>query len=412
MEQANFFLFEKIRKDFPNISNNTSYLDSAATTQKPRYVIEKLSQFYETSYATVHRAIYTPAQEATCMYQEAREKVAKFLHASSREIIFTRGTTDSLNILADSLSVLLKPGESIVVSALEHHSNLVPWQIAAKRSGASLVVLPITDSGQLCLDALESLLSRGNVKIVAITHCSNVIGTINPIQAIAQKVHKAEAYLVVDGAQSLPHMRIDVAKLDCDAFAFSGHKVYGPSGIGILYVRESLLEKLPPTRGGGDMVDVVTMEESTYAPIPVRFEPGTPPITQAIGLGHTLDYIQSLDLDTVYAYEMCLYATLREKLEAIDEITLLGPTENKIPLLSFVIKNCHPLDVATLMNVKGVYIRSGNLCCQPLLQRLGYTAVNRISLALYNSVEDVERAVQALKESMSTLSPTVFFASE
>ncbi len=412
MQKIDFLLFEKNREDFPNLSKSTSYLDSAATTQKPRYVIENLSRFYEKNYATVHRAIYTPAQEATLLYQEAREKVANFLHSSAREVIFTKGTTDSLNILADSLSLLLKPGDRILVSPLEHHSNLVPWQLAAKRSGASLVVLPITDNGQLCLDELDTLLALGNIKIVAVTHCSNVIGAINPIRNIAQKAHKAGAYLVVDGAQSTPHIKIDVRELDCDAFAFSGHKIYGPSGIGILYVQENLLEKLPPTRGGGDMVDLVTMEKSSYAPIPIRFEPGTPPIAQAIGLGHALTYLKSLDFDAIYAYEEHLYATLRRELEAIEEIILLGPSENKVPIQSFVIKNCHPLDIATLLNIKGVYIRSGNLCCQPLLQRLGLSAVNRISLALYNSNEDIQRAVKALKETISSLSPTVFFVSE
>jgi cysteine desulfurase / selenocysteine lyase len=403
--------FESVVQDFPNISPSSSYLDSAATTQKPLSVINAISDFYSHHYATVHRAIYTPAQIATQMYQASREKVARFLNATPEEIIFTKGTTDSLNIVADSFSLRLSKADTILVSTLEHHSNLIPWQMAAKRSGAKIVAIPILEDGTLNIEALKDLLKKENVALVALTACSNVIGELLPIEEIANLVHNAGAYLCVDGAQSIPHTKIDLKKLQCDIFCFSSHKLYGPTGIGVLYVRRKLLEQLIPTRGGGDMVDIVDFHESSYAPLPIRFEPGTPPIAEALGLQAALEYLESRNVQTIYTYEQHLYQYLEKQLSLIPEILPLGPKNNKIPLISFSVKGCHPLDIANLLNLSNVYIRSGNLCCQVLLKKLGLTAVNRISLGLYNSEEDIDRACAALKKAIITLSPTVFFES-
>ncbi len=398
--------FLKAREDFPAIMASQSvYLDSAATSHKPSAVIKAMSDFYETGYATVNRAVYRKALLATDLYNNAREKIARFINASSpSEVIFTKGTTDSINIFADSFSrSFLKPSSRILVSEMEHHSNLIPWQIAAASSGAHLERIPITPEGALSLDALRELLSLGNVTVVAVTHCSNALGTINPISIIAAMAHEYGAYLLVDGAQAAPHIPLDMQALGCDAYAFSAHKMCGPTGIGVLWARESLLDSLPPTRGGGDMIDTVTFSSSTWAELPLKFEPGTPPIAEAIGFGAAVDYLNALSLPAIHEYETELSSYLTSRLLSISSLQLVGTALPRGPLQSFHIKGAHPLDIATLLDLEGIAVRSGHLCCQPLLARLSLTALTRASLAFYNTFDDIDRCVEALEKVVKKL---------
>lgn len=406
MRDQKWSRFEQIRKDFPSVANSRFvYLDSAATSHKPFAVINAVSEFYSTQYATVHRAVYSPAVLATELYDKARGKVAQFINAlSPSEVIFTRGATDGLNIIAASVAkALLTPQSRILVSEMEHHSNLVPWQLAAKTSGATLEVIPSTEEGALCLDAFRRLLSRGNVAVVALTHCSNVLGTINPIQEIARIAHEHHAYVVVDGAQAAPHLQIDVQSLGCDAYAFSAHKMYGPTGIGVVWGKESFLDLLPPTRGGGDMIDTVTFSESTWAELPLKFEPGTPPIAEAIGFGVALDYLTSLGLASIHEYEQALGTYLTTRLHTVPNLRLVGTISPRCPLQSFHVPGAHPLDIATLLNLIGIAVRSGNLCCQPLLKRLFLSSLTRASLAFYNTFDDVDRFVEGLEKVVKKL---------
>jgi len=389
--------------DFPGLSKKINghplvYLDSAATAHKPRAVIDAMTNFYAKGYATVNRSVYTAAHEATQSYNEAREKVARFIHAqASREVIFTRGTTDGLNIVSDALAgSVLKKGSRILVSEMEHHSNIVPWQMAARRSQATLEVIPITDEGELCLHRLEQMVKQGNVSVLSLCHCSNVLGTINPIEDIASMLDE-ETIFVVDGAQSIPHIPIDVEKLGCDFFCFSAHKMYGPTGIGVLWGKEALLEKLPPTRGGSDMIDTVTFKESSWGPLPLRFEPGTPMIAEAIGFGATCEYLNTIGFEEIQEKEDELYLYLKKRLADIGMVELLGRAKKRAPLQSFTIKGSHPLDVATLLDLKGIAVRSGHLCCQPLLKRFGLTSALRVSLGLYNTKEQLDIFVEQLQ---------------
>jgi cysteine desulfurase/selenocysteine lyase len=398
--------FQKIREDFPAIAASSDiYLDSAATTHKPASVIKALSDFYSMQYATVHRAVYRQSLIATDLYDEARAKISRFINAASpSEVIFTKGTTDSVNIIAESFSrSLLTPRSRILVSEMEHHSNLIPWQFAAQVSGAILESIPITSEGSLSLDALRHSLSLGNVAIVAVTHCSNVLGTINPIQTIANMVHEHHAYLLVDGAQAAPHLPIDVQDLRCDAYAFSAHKMCGPTGIGVLWAKEALLDILPPTRGGGDMIDTVTFSTSTWADLPLKFEPGTPPIAEAIAFGAAIDYCTSLSFPAIHEYEQALASYLTSRLLTIPAIQLIGTALPRGPLQAFHIPGAHPLDIATLLDLEGIAVRSGHLCCQPLLRGLSLTSVIRASLSFYNTFVEIDRFVEALREVVKKL---------
>ena len=397
--------FEQIRHDFPAlIASGYTYLDSAATMHKPRRVIEALSTFYGKQYATVNRAVYQPALQATDMYSAARSTLARFINASAlEEVIFTRGATDGLNMIADSLArSVLNPSSRILVSEMEHHSNLIPWQMAAKLSGAQLEPISVTDEGALRLDVLEQLLSSGNVAVVAVTHASNALGTINPIVDIASMAHKAGALLVVDGAQAAPHLPLDMQVLGCDAYAFSAHKMGGPTGVGLLWAKKELLEKLPPTRGGGDMIDMVTFSTATWADLPQKFEPGTPPIAEVIGFGAAVNYLSSLP--SPVEYEQSLLAHLRQGLETIPGLQLVGTVTPRVPLQCFHIPGIHPLDIATFLDLSSVAVRSGHMCCQPLLQRLSFPALTRVSLSLYNTFQDIDRCVEALLGAVKRLS--------
>lgn len=396
------------RSDFPMLKkrmhgNPLIYLDSAATTLKPQSVIDAISQFYSDNYGTVHRAVYELAGEATAKYHAIRTKVQQFLHAkSSDEIIFTKGTTEAINLVAFSFGeAFVQPGDEILISAMEHHSNIVPWQLLCDRKKAHLKIIPLLESGELDLEAYEKLLSA-KTKLVSIVHISNVLGIVNPLKRLIEAAHLRGAKVFVDGAQSAPHLKIDVQELGCDFFAFSGHKIYGPTGIGILYGKKELLEQMPPYQGGGDMIQTVTFEKTTFQPPPLRFEAGTPMIAEVMGLGAALDYIQSYELSKIHHYEAALMKHALEKMREIDGIRILGPHENRSSLITFNIQGVHPLDAATLLDLKGIAIRSGHLCAQPLLQHFGCSSALRLSLAPYNTMEEIDDFCKALQSLVYT----------
>ncbi len=391
-----------MREEFPFFARHPGlvYLDSAATAHKPKAVIETLHRFYEAEYATVHRSIYRHSMQATDRYNETRETVRRFLNAAdASEIVFTRGTTDALNLVALSYSSFLKPGDEIVVSAAEHHSNFVPWQMAAERTGASLVILPIDAEGVL---QWENRIGP-KAKIVAIAHVSNVTGTVNPIRSIAKAAHASGAILVVDGAQSAPHMPVDVQDLNCDFYAFSGHKCYGPTGIGALYGKKELLEKMPPVQGGGDMIARVGLDKTTFAPPPLRFEAGTPLIAEAIALKPALTFIEGIGRSAISAHENALYARALAQISGIPGLRVLGTAPDKGPILTFDIEGIHPLDLATFLDLKQIAIRSGHLCAQPAMRSFGVEHAARASFGVYNTLEDIDRFAEALHSAVKQL---------
>lgn len=395
---------QQFRDDFPYFRHHPTmiYLDSAATAHKPEKVIEAIHSFYEKGYGTVHRAVYAAALESTEQYARARETVRAFIHAKkSSEIIFTRGTTDAINLLARAFGMrYVCPNDEVIISAMEHHSNIVPWQLMCKEKGAHLRVIPVQDNGELDVAALQRMLSE-KTKIVAITHMSNVLGTINPIKEIAALVHQTKAKLFVDGAQSIVHELVDVQDLDVDFFAFSGHKLMGPTGIGVLYGKEDLLEELPPVTGGGDSITEVTFEETFFQKPPLRFEPGTPPIASAIGLGAAIEYINALGRKESYNYVHELYSHLEEHLLNIKGVAILGRAKNRSGLISFFVPGVHALDIAMLLDARNIAVRSGHLCAQPLLQRYNVTSVIRFSLGIYNTKKDLDSAAEALQSVIS-----------
>ncbi len=374
------------------------YLDSAATAQKPACVINAVNDFYTTHYGTVHRAVYQLASYATESYQQVREKARAFIGArSANEVIFTRGTTESINMIAYSYGkAFIRPGDEILITEMEHHSNIVPWQIACEDRGASLKVVPVLDNGELDLAAFRSLLSE-KTKLVAVTHVSNTLGTVNPIQAIVADAHEVGAHVLVDGAQAVPHSPVNVAELDCDFYAFSVHKAFGPTGIGVLYGKEDLLNQLPPYQGGGDMIDKVAFEKTTYQNAPLRFEAGTPMIAEVIGLGAAIDYLSQIGMENVQQWEHQLLVYAEEQLRDIDALKVIGQSKNKGAIISFLVEGVHHLDLGTFLDLQGVAVRTGHHCTQPLMKRFGTTGTTRASFALYNNREDVDRFVSALK---------------
>ncbi|MGR3952236.1 MAG: aminotransferase class V-fold PLP-dependent enzyme [Chlamydia sp.] len=400
-------------RDFPSLNESSIYLDSAATSLKPSPVIEALSHFYLHEYGTVHRAIYSRASRATDLYNKVRMQLAHFLGAiDPSEIIFTRGTTDGINIVADSIacSGYLNEKKSILISEMEHHSNIVPWQIAAERTGAKLIVTPLLDGSLLDLSFLEKILIEEDVAVVSLTHCSNILGTINPIQEIAAMIRKYRGdstLFCIDGAQSAPHMRLNLPNLDADFYLFSSHKMSGPTGVGALWGKRSILESLKPSRGGGDMIDKVTFEKTTYAPPPLRFEPGTPPIGEVIGFGRALSYLENecSGMEAIYAWESELLLYLQSRLQELaPQVKLIG--NSKLPrgaLQSFSVLGTHPLDVATLLDLHGIAIRSGHLCGQPLLAKLNLSSVLRASISYYNTKNDIDLFITALKATIKML---------
>lgn len=400
---SDMFDIEKIREDFPILGRTVYgkqlvYLDNAATTQKPKCVIDAIAEAYCNVNANVHRGVHFLSQQATDMLEAARETVRSFISASSSdEIIFTRGTTESLNLLASSFSQeFLKEGDEIIISEAEHHSNIVPWQMQAQRYGFTIRVAPITDSGELDMEALKKLVNS-KTRLISITHVSNVLGTVMPVKQITEFAHSCGVYVAVDGAQSAPHIKVDVQALDVDFYAFSGHKVYGPTGIGVLYGKRELLDKLPPYQGGGEMIKRVTFEHTTYNELPYKFEAGTPDYVGSISLAKAIDYVQNLGMDNISAYEdeLCSYAV--ERLRTIAGIRFIGEPGHRSGVVSFLVGNTHPSDTGTLLDKLGVAVRTGHHCAEPLMDRFGIPGTVRASFALYNTKAEIDVFVAALE---------------
>lgn len=397
-------MLEGIKKDFPVLNQIVNdeplvYLDNAATTQKPLKVLAAIKDYYENDNANVHRGVHTLAERATEKYEAAREKVRQFINAkSTKEVLFTRGTTTSINWVAQFAGQILKAGDEIVISIMEHHSNIVPWQEVAKKTGAILKFVYLKD-GQLDMDDLRKKITN-QTKFVSIAHVSNVLGTINPVEEITKIAHEHGAYMVVDGAQSTPHMAIDLQKMDVDFFAFSGHKMMGPTGIGVLYGKEELLNQFEPVEFGGEMIDFVYESHSTWTELPWKFEAGTPNIAGAIALGAAIDYIQELGIDQIHQHEIELIDYLMPKLQEIDGLKIYGPKDNvkRGGLIAFNIEGLHPHDVATALDMEGVAVRAGHHCAQPLLNYLETPATARASFYLYNTKADCDKLVEALKK--------------
>ena len=391
----------RVRADFPALHQQVNgrplvYLDNAATTQKPQPVLDALLGFYSRDCANVHRGVHALSQRATDAYEGARETVARFLNARPREIVFTRGTTEAINLVAYSYGSRLLPGDEILITELEHHSNIVPWQMLAERTGARLRVAPIDDRGEIILEEFQRLLGP-RTRIVAVAHVSNALGTVNPVEEICRLAHTYGARVLVDGAQAVPHLAVDVRALDCDFYAFSGHKIYGPTGIGVLFGRWELLEAMPPYQGGGDMIRSVTFEKTLYNDPPYRFEAGTPHIAGAIGLAAAIEYVTRLGLEEIRRHEQQLLEAATRALEEIPGVRIVGTAAHKAAVVSFVLDGVHPHDVATVLDHEGVAVRAGHHCAQPLMERFGLPATTRASFALYNTLEEVDALARAVR---------------
>jgi cysteine desulfurase / selenocysteine lyase len=393
---------ERIRDDFPILRQRVRgkqlvYLDNAATSQKPQSVIDAITHFYAHENANIHRGVHYLSERATTAYDLVREKVADFINArTSREVIFTRGTTEGINLVAQSYArTFLKSGDEILITGMEHHSNIVPWQLVCEQTGAVLRAAPITDAGELDLEEFQRMLSD-RTRFVSVVHLSNALGTINPVKRLIALAHARGIPVLVDGAQSAPHLSVDVRDLDCDFFAFSGHKLYGPTGVGVLYGRESLLERMPPYQGGGDMIATVSLQRSTWAPLPAKFEAGTPMIAQVMGLGAALDYVNRLGLNAIAAWEHQLLSYATERLATIGGIRVIGTASHKASVLGFVMEGVHPHDVGTILDDEGIAIRAGHHCAQPVMRRFDVPATARASFAFYNTDAEVDALTDGL----------------
>lgn len=394
----------RLRSDFPILAqqvhgNPLVYLDNAATTQKPNAVIEALDHYYRIDNANIHRGVHTLSERATSAYEGARAKVREFIHAASdKEIVFVRGTTEGVNLIASSWGrANVRSGDEILITALEHHANIVPWQMLCEQVGARLRVAPITDSGELMMEEFERLLSE-RTRMVAVAQCSNAIGTVTPIEHIIARAHAAGAVVLVDGAQAVAHMPVDVHALDCDFYAFSSHKLYGPTGVGVLYGKEHLLEAMPPYQGGGDMIKTVTFEKTTYNDLPYKFEAGTPHIAGGIGLGAAIDYFNGLDRAAIEAHERDLLAYATGMLREVPGARVIGTARAKVGILSFALDGVHPHDIGTILDHEGVAIRTGHHCAMPLMQRLRLPATARASFACYNTRDDVDALIRGIQK--------------
>lgn len=400
---------QKIRADFPILSQKVNgkplvYFDNGATSQKPQVVIDAISSYYSEINANIHRGVHTLSQLATDAYEASRNTIQNHLNAKHNyEIIFTSGTTFGINLVANGFASLLKSGDEVMVSALEHHSNIVPWQFLCERTGAKLVVIPMNEKGELILSEFDKLLSE-KTKIVTVNHISNALGTVNPIEYIIKKAHGVGAAVLIDGAQATPHLRPDVQALDCDFYVFSGHKVCGPTGVGILYGKEEWLRKLPPYQGGGEMIAEVTFEKTTYADLPHKFEAGTPNIEGGIVLGTAIDYMNAIGFDAIAAYEheLLLYGTKR--LQEIEGLKIFGTSENKASVISFNIEGIHPYDIGTIIDKLGIAVRTGHHCAQPIMNFFNIPGTIRASFAFYNTKEEIDIFVEAVKKAQMMLS--------
>ena len=394
---------QRVRADFPILSLKVGekplvYLDNAASSQMPTPVMQRLHHYQTHEHANIHRAVHYLSETATAAFDAARRTVQHFLHArEEREVIFPRGTTDSINLVMHGWGrKFIQAGDEIIISVLEHHSNIVPWHMLCAEKGATLKVVPINDAGELQLDAYAALFSE-RTRLVTLGHVSNALGSINPVKQMVAMAHAQGVPVLLDGAQAVPHLQVDVQDLDCDFYAFSGHKLCGPTGIGVLYGRASLLEEMQPFKGGGDMIHTVTLEGSTYAPIPGKFEAGTPPIAAAIGLATAVDYLQGLGMASIAAHEHALLQYATAQLGAMPGVRLIGTAREKAAVLSFTLQGIHPHDVGTLLSTEGIAVRTGHHCAQPLMQRLGVPATARASFAFYNTLEDVDALVAGIR---------------
>lgn len=402
------FSVDEIRKDFPTLSREVYgkplvYFDNGATSQKPQRVIDRISRYYEDENANIHRGVHYLSQFSTTNYENARTTIQEYLNAEfNEEIIFTTGTTGSINLVASSFGQLVKPGDEIIISAMEHHSNIVPWQLMCERTGAVLKVIPMSKEGELDLEVYRELLSQ-NTKLVSVTHISNTLGTINPIKNMIDLAHNVGALFLVDGAQSIQHMTIDVRDLDCDFFAFSGHKVFGPTGVGVLYGKRDVLNSMPPYQGGGDMIEKVTFEKTTYNDLPHKFEAGTPNISGGLGLAEAIKYLSELDLVEIQKYEKGLARYAEEKLTKIDGLRIIGNAKEKTSVVSFIVEGIHPFDVGTLLDKMGIAVRTGHHCTQPIMDFYGIPGTIRASFAFYNTKEEIDSFIQALDRSLQML---------
>ncbi|TDS51837.1 aminotransferase class V-fold PLP-dependent enzyme [Myroides indicus] len=398
-----------IRADFPILNQKVNgkplvYFDNAATAQKPKVVEKAIIEYYETINANIHRGVHTLSQLATDAYEESRKKIQHHVNAKSdKEIIFTAGTTFGINLVANGFSSFLKKGDEILISAMEHHSNIVPWQFACERSGASLKIIPMNEEGDLILEEFDKLINS-NTKMVAVTHISNALGTVNPIKYIIDEAHKVGAAVLIDGAQATPHIKPDVQALDCDFYVFSGHKICGPTGTGILYGKEAWLDKLPPYQGGGEMIKTVTFEKTTYACLPHKFEAGTPNIAGGIVLGYAIDYLNGIGFDKIKAYEKDLLDYGTKKLLEIEGLKIYGTAKEKTSVISFNIQGLHPYDIGVIVDKLGVAVRTGHHCTQPIMDFYGIPGTVRASFSFYNTKEEIDILIEAVKKAKQMLS--------
>jgi cysteine desulfurase / selenocysteine lyase len=398
------FDVERIRADFPILHQQVRgrplvYLDNAATSQKPRVVIEAIRNYYEQDNANIHRGVHYLSERATEDYERARGTAQRFMNAAqASEIVFVRGATEAINLVAQTYGrTHVRAGDEVLITVLEHHSNIVPWQILCEEKGAKLRVAPIDDRGELLLDQFQALLTP-KTRLVALPHVSNALGTINPLRQMIEMVHRASVAVLVDGAQAAPHLEINVQDLGCDFYAFSGHKVYGPTGIGVLYGKAALLDSMPPYQGGGDMISSVTFEKTTYNKLPYKFEAGTPNVSGAIGLGAALEYVNRIGIDRVAAHEREVLAYATEALSRIEYVRLIGTAREKASVISFTVNGVHPHDVGTILDRQGIAVRTGHHCAQPLMRRFGIDATARASLAMYNTKQEVDALVEGIRK--------------
>ena len=400
----------EIRNHFPILSQKVRgkqlvYLDNAATTQKPQVVIDTITKYYSEQNSNIHRGVHFLSQQATVAYEDARKKIQQFINAPKQEqIIFTKGTTDGINLVANSFGKrFIKEGDEVIISALEHHSNIVPWQILCEDRGAKLKVIPINQKGEILLDEFEKLLSP-KTKLVAVNHISNSLGTINPIEKMISLAHNVGAKVLIDGAQAVAHTKVDVQQLDCDFYVFSGHKLFGPTGIGVLYGKEELLNAMPPYQGGGDMIKTVTFEKTTYNDLPHKFEAGTPNIVGGIGLGAAIDYVNNIGLESIAQQENDLLHYATQQLKTINGIRFIGEAEHKTSVISFLVNDLHPFDVGTILDQLGIAVRTGHHCTQPLMDFYQIPGTIRASFSFYNTKEEVDSLVEGLKKAIQMLS--------
>ena len=399
-------LQSEIKSDFPTLNqkingNDLVYLDNAATTQKPKSVINSVNEYYKKTNSNIHRGVHTLSQEATEKYENARIKIAKFINSTNeKEIIFVRGATEAINLVANSYArPLLQPNDQIIITEMEHHANIVPWQIVCKEKKAELKILPMNIKGELIIDELEKMITK-KTKFMAINHVSNSLGTINDVRKIVEIAHNHNIRILIDGAQAVQHIPIDVKEIDADFYCFSGHKIYAPTGIGVLYGKKKLLDEMPPYQGGGDMIKSVTFEKTIYNEVPNKFEAGTPNISGAIGLGTAIDYIQDIGIDNIAKHESELLNYATEKIKEIKGVKIIGNAKDKASVLSFTMENIHPHDIGTIMDSHGVAIRAGNHCTQPVMDFYSIPATARASFAIYNDKTDVDKLISSVKKTM------------